>query len=62
MKNLTRQEAKEKVRLLGGNVSESISRKTNYLVVGENPGEKLAQAKKLKIKTISEQEFFDLLT
>lgn len=59
--SMSREEAKEKIRNFGGNVSESVSRKTDYLVVGENPGSKLDKAQALKIKIISEEEFLRLL-
>jgi len=61
LKRFTREEAKEKVRQLGGEVSESVSKKTDFVVVGENPGSKLQKAKKLGVKTISEEEFLELL-
>ena len=61
LKTMTRDEAKEKIRLLGGNVAESASKQTDYLIVGENPGSKLGQAKKLGVRVIYEKEFLDLL-
>jgi len=61
LNSMTREEAKEKVRDLNGEVSESISRKTDYLVVGENPGSKLEKAQKIGIKIINEKEFLDLI-
>ena len=62
LKSLTRDEAKERIRSLGGDTSESVSRKTNFVVVGENPGSKREQAKKLGIKILSEQEFLKMLS
>jgi DNA ligase (NAD+) len=62
--SMSREEAKEKVRELGGDVSESISAKTDYLVAGLEPGSKYDKAKKLGIKILSEKEFlgfFDIL-
>jgi DNA ligase (NAD+) len=59
--NLTRSQAKERIEALGGKVSASVSKKTNYVIVGAEPGSKLAQAKKLGIKTLTEEEFFNLL-
>ncbi|TSC56711.1 MAG: DNA ligase (NAD+) [Parcubacteria group bacterium Greene0714_21] len=61
LRGLSREKAKEKILLLGGNISESVSKKTSYLVVGENPGSKFTIAKKLGIKILSEQEFLNLL-
>ena len=58
---MTRQAAKEKIHLLGGNVSESLSKMTDYLVAGENPGSKLEKAKKLGVKIIKEKEFLSLI-
>lgn len=57
LESMTREEAKRKVREAGGNVSESVSKKVNFVVVGKDPGSKLEKAKKLGIKTISEAEF-----
>jgi len=61
---ISREEAKEKIQLLGGKISESISKKTDYLVVGNNPGSKLQKAKKFnsrEIIIINEKQFFNLL-
>jgi DNA ligase (NAD+) len=61
LKNFTREEAKEKVEELGGKVSNSVSRKTDYVVVGENPGSKYDKARQLGVKTITEEEFLELI-
>jgi len=61
LKTMTRDEAKEKVRLLGGNVSSSVSKNTDYVVAGENPGSKFEKAKKLGIKIITEEEFLQMI-
>ncbi len=62
LKCCSREKAKEMVEALGGKVSNSVSHKTNYLVVGEAPGSKLAKAQKLgTIKIIDEQEFLKLV-
>ncbi|MBI2637881.1 MAG: NAD-dependent DNA ligase LigA, partial [Candidatus Sungbacteria bacterium] len=47
LETLSRDEAKSKIRELGGDVSESVSKKTDYVVVGSNPGSKFTTAKKL---------------
>ncbi len=57
LENFTRGEAKKKIKSLGGNVSDSVSKRTDYVVAGENPGSKLDRARKLKIKIIGEREF-----
>ena len=61
LKSLTRGEAKEKIRDLAGDISESVSKKTDFLVAGENPGSKLEKAKKLGVKIIDEKKFLQLL-
>ncbi|MCP6719238.1 MAG: NAD-dependent DNA ligase LigA [Patescibacteria group bacterium] len=58
---MTRGEAKEKIRLLGGDTSESISEKTDFIIVGNDPGSKFKKAKKLKIKIMEEKEFLKML-
>jgi len=58
---LDRETAKDKIRALGGQISESVSKKISYVVVGDNPGSKLAKAEKLGIKILDEQEFLRLV-
>jgi len=58
---MTREQAKEKIRELGGEVSESVSKKTDFVVVGKDPGSKYEKAKKLGIKIINEQEFLTMI-
>jgi len=60
LENLTRDEVKQKIRDESGNVGESVSRKTDYVVVGINPGSKFEKARKLGIKTLNEEEFLKL--
>ncbi len=55
LQSMTRDEAKEKIRALGGDVSSSVSRATNYIVVGKNPGSKYDKARELKVKIIDEK-------
>ncbi len=59
--NLSRDEAKNLVRQNGGIVSESVSKETDYLVCGENPGSKLDKAQELGTKILNESEFLKLL-
>jgi DNA ligase (NAD+) len=51
---LSREEAKEKIEASGGKVAGSVSRKTNYLLAGEDAGSKLAKAQELGVKVIDE--------
>lgn len=62
LESMTRDEAKEKIRALGGDISESISKKTDYVIVGKEPGSKYDKALKLKAKTLNEGEFLKLLS
>jgi DNA ligase (NAD+) len=61
LESMSREEAKEKIRDLGGDASESVSKKTSYLVAGSEPGSKYEKAKKLGVKIIGEKEFLALL-
>ena len=56
-----RQEADDKITALGGKVTTSVSNKTDFLIVGENPGSKLDKAKKLNVKILTEKEFLNEL-
>ncbi|MBI2013258.1 MAG: NAD-dependent DNA ligase LigA [Candidatus Colwellbacteria bacterium] len=62
LESMARDEAKEKIRAQGGDVSESVSKKTSYIVVGTDPGSKADKAEKLGVKILSEKEFIDLLS
>lgn len=57
----TREEATEKIELRGGKVAGSVSKKTSYVVVGENAGSKEKKARELGIPILSEEEFLQLL-
>jgi DNA ligase (NAD+) len=60
--SMSRDEAKEKVRALGADVSESVSKKTTFVVVGEDPGSKAEKAKKLGVEILSEKDFLKKLS
>ncbi|MDD5489962.1 MAG: NAD-dependent DNA ligase LigA [Candidatus Moranbacteria bacterium] len=62
LESMTRDEAKEKIRLLGGDISSSVSKQTDYVVVGKNPGSKYDKARTLGVKIINEREFKRLIT
>ena len=57
-----RDEATRLIEGLGGRVSSSISKKTDFVVIGENPGSKYEKAKELGVKTISEEEFTEMIS
>lgn len=53
----TREEAKELIASLGGDVTSSVSRNTDYVIVGSDPGSKYDRAKKLGVEILNEEEF-----
>ena len=57
----TRDEATEKIELFGGKASGSVSKKTTYVVVGENAGSKERKARELGIPILTEQEFLEMI-
>ena len=61
LERFTRKEAEEKVISLGAEVSGSVSTKTDYLVIGKNPGSKIEKARKNKVNIIKEDDFLKLL-
>ncbi|MDP2629317.1 MAG: NAD-dependent DNA ligase LigA [Candidatus Harrisonbacteria bacterium] len=61
LESLARDEAKEKIRLLGGATSSSVSKSTDYLIAGKDPGSKYDKAKKLGVKILDEDDFLKLL-
>jgi len=61
LKGYTRSQAENLVRKSGGNPASSVSRNTDFVVAGDNPGSKYNQAKKLGVKIISEEEFGGML-
>ncbi|MBM7854272.1 DNA ligase (NAD+) [Desulfohalotomaculum tongense] len=61
LKNYTRKEAKEVIEERGGRVVSSVSKKTDYVLAGENPGSKLEKAQQLGVEVIDEEKFKELL-
>ncbi|MFC1663740.1 NAD-dependent DNA ligase LigA [Patescibacteria group bacterium] len=61
LEKLERDGAKEKIRSLGGEVSESVSKKIDFVVVGKEPGLKFEKAKRIGLKTINEKEFLKMI-
>ena len=59
--SMTREEATEEIEALGGKVSSSVSKKTNYVLAGEDAGSKLAKAKQIGIRILDEAEFRKML-
>ena len=62
LESMSRDEAKTKARELGGDPSETVSKNTDYVVAGENPGSKFDKAKKLGVKIFDEKEFLKLIS
>jgi DNA ligase (NAD+) len=60
--NYSRDGIQEKLLSLGAKPSSSISKSTDYLIVGENAGGKLAKAQSLGVRTLTETEFEDMLS
>ena len=61
LSSVTRDEAKEKIRRLGGDVSGTVSKKTDYVVAGSEAGSKLDKARRLGIAVLTEEEFLSMV-
>ena len=61
LKSMSREQAKTKLTALGAKLTESVSGKTDYVIIGENSGSKLTKAKALGIKIMHEEEFLSLI-
>ncbi|HHV15517.1 MAG TPA: NAD-dependent DNA ligase LigA [Gelria sp.] len=61
LESLTRNEASEKIEALGGKVSGSVSKKTDYVVAGAEPGSKYNKALQLEVTILNEDEFLNML-
>jgi len=61
LESMSRDEAKEKIRALGGDISSSVSKQTDFVVVGKNPGSKYDKARELGVKIVDEKEFVKMI-
>ena len=61
LQGLTRDRAKAKIKELGGKVLPSVSKKLDYLIVGDDPGSKFAKAKELGVKILDEKDFLEMI-
>ena len=57
----TRDEAKDMIRKKGGDISSSVSKKTDFVVAGEHPGSKFEKAKELGVRALNEEEFVKMM-
>jgi DNA ligase (NAD+) len=62
LEHFTRQQIQQAIRAAGGKASTSVSKKTDFVVAGSDPGSKLEKARKLGVTIISEQEFEQILS
>jgi DNA ligase (NAD+) len=61
LSKFSRDEAKDALRKAGATVTDSVSKKTDFVIVGEDAGSKLDKARALGVKTLTEQEFVKML-
>ncbi len=61
LSGLTRREAEDRIKILGGNVASAVTRKTDYLVAGASPGSKVAAAGRLGTEILDEAAFLELM-
>ncbi|HEY8737435.1 MAG TPA: NAD-dependent DNA ligase LigA [Candidatus Dormibacteraeota bacterium] len=59
--SMTRGEAEERIKAVGGSAGSTVSKKTDYLVVGADPGSKLEKARRLKVAVLDEAAFLELI-
>ena len=61
LSSLTREDAEDRIAAKGGRVTSSVSRKTDFVVAGDDPGSKLRKAQELGVKVLNEQDLLSLL-
>jgi len=61
LENLSRQQIQQAIRQAGGKSSSSVSKKTDFVLAGENPGSKLDKAEKLGVEVIDEKQFLKMI-
>jgi len=61
LENFSRTEIKRAIKEAGGKIPSSVSKKTDFVLAGENPGSKLQKAQKLSVKIINEKQFMQML-
>ncbi|MBU4482416.1 NAD-dependent DNA ligase LigA [Candidatus Parcubacteria bacterium] len=61
LESMSRDEAKQKIRALNGNISSSVSKNTDFVVAGKDPGSKYNKAKELGVKIVNEDEFLEMM-
>ena len=62
LEHYTREGIQEKLLSLGAHPANAVSKKTDYLIVGDKAGSKVTKAQQLGVKTLTEQEFEDMLS
>jgi len=61
LSSMSRDEAHNTIKRLGGKATGSVSKKTDFVIVGDNPGSKFEKAKKLGVRTITEEKFIEMM-
>ena len=61
LESLTRHQAEDAIKQAGGKVSSSVSKKTDFVLAGKEPGSKLEKAQQLGVKMINEEEFLKMI-